>query len=129
MTELEVEDPAALKSFVQVEPAMFQELLNRLEPAITMKDTFYRMALHSRLRWAITLRFLATRDSYHSLMYGFRVSYNTISCIVREVCSAIIEEYQERSDCLSYHTPRMVCNNRCLQSKMVVSSCPGSHGW
>ncbi len=28
-------------------------------------------------------------------MYGFRVAHNTISCIVREVCSTIIKEYQE----------------------------------
>ncbi len=45
------------------------------------------------LRLVITLRFLATGDSYHSLMYGFRVAHNTISCIVREVCTSIIEEY------------------------------------
>ncbi len=28
MTELEVEDPAAFKNFVPIEPAMFWELLN-----------------------------------------------------------------------------------------------------
>ncbi len=95
MTELEVEDPATFKSFVQVEPAMFRELLNRLGPAITKKDTFYRNVLHPGLRLAIILRFLAAGDSYHSLMYGFWVAHKTISCIVHEVCSASIKEYQE----------------------------------
>ncbi len=46
MTELEVEDPAAFKNFVPIEPAMFWELLNRMGPAIAKKDTFYRKALH-----------------------------------------------------------------------------------
>ncbi len=95
MTELEVEDPAAFKNFVRVKQARFREFLNRLGPAIAKKDTFDRKALHPGLRLAITLRFLATGDSYHSLMYGFRVAHNTISCIALEVCSAIIEEYQE----------------------------------
>ncbi len=91
MSEHEVEDIAAFKNFIRVEYAMFRELLNRLGPAISKKDTFYSMALHLLLRLAITLRFLATGDSYHSLMYGF-LMYYTISCIVCEVCSAIIEE-------------------------------------
>ncbi len=34
MPELEVEDPAAFKNFVRVEPVMFWELLNRLGPGI-----------------------------------------------------------------------------------------------
>ncbi len=95
MTEPEVEDPAAFKNFVSVEPAMSRELLNRLGPAIAKKDTFYGKLLHPGLRLAITLRFLATGDSYQSLMYGICVAHNIVSCIVREVCSAIIEEYQE----------------------------------
>ncbi len=74
---------------------MFRELLNRLGPAIAKQDTFYGKALHPGLRLTIKLTFLATVDSYHSLLYGFCVAHNTISCIVHEVCSAIIEEYQE----------------------------------
>ncbi len=70
MTKLEVENPAAFKNFVKVEPAMFKELLNRLGPAISKKDTFYMKA---------------TGDGYHSPMYGFHVGHNTISCIVHKV--------------------------------------------
>lgn len=55
----------------------------------------YRKALEPRLKLAVTLRYLATGDSYKTLMYGFRVPSNTISLIVREVCEAIIAEYAE----------------------------------
>lgn len=43
----------------------------------------------------ITLRFLATGNSYKSLEYSFRVAHNTISKFIPEVCSAIYEEYQD----------------------------------
>ena len=47
------------------------------------------------LKLVITLRFLATGDSYHSLEYSFRVAHNTIAKFVPEVCNAIYEEYKQ----------------------------------
>lgn len=47
------------------------------------------------LKLVITLRFLATGNSYKSLEYSFRIAHNTISKFIPEVCSAIYEEYQE----------------------------------
>ena len=51
-------------------------------------DTFWRKALEPGLKLAITLRCLATGNSYKSLMYGFRVASNTISSIIPKVCEA-----------------------------------------
>ena len=47
------------------------------------------------LKLAITLRYLATGNSYKSLMYGSGVASNTIRSIIPEVCEAIIAEYAE----------------------------------
>ncbi len=74
---------------------MFHELLQRLGPTIAKRDMWYRKSLHPGLRLAITLCFLATGDSYYSLMYGFSVAHNTISLIVRDVCHAIIDIYED----------------------------------
>ncbi len=60
---LKVEDPAAFQNFVIFEPAMFQELVNRLTPLITKTDTNCLKALDPGLKLAITLRYLATGDS------------------------------------------------------------------
>lgn len=81
--ELEAEDPAAFKNFIPMEPAMLHELLNRFGQAIANRNTWYHKSLYPGSRLAITLHFLATYDSYHSLMFGFRVAHNTISMIVR----------------------------------------------
>ena len=74
MTELSNEDAASFKHFVRISPAMFRELLAR----IAKKDTLFRKALDPGLKLAMTLRYLATGDSYKSLMYGFRVASNII---------------------------------------------------
>ena len=95
MNELLMEDGTHYKNFVRMQPDMFQELLAKVGPRITKQDTFWRKALEPGLRIAITLRYLATGNSYKSLMYGFRVAHNTISNIIPEVCEAIIAEYAE----------------------------------
>ena len=93
MRQLRAEDIASFKNFVRVDPEMFDELAQRICPRIKKQDTKWRQALEPGLKLAITLRYLATGDSYHSLMYGFRVAHNTISKVVKEVCEAIVAEY------------------------------------
>ena len=95
MAELRMEDIASFRSFVRMDPQMFQELCARLGPRIEGTDTWMRKALSPELKLAITLRHLATGDSYRSLMHGFRVAHNTISLVVRQVCRAITDEYAQ----------------------------------
>lgn len=55
---------------------------------------YYCLFIYFRL--AITLRFLATGDSYPSLSYTFRVGVATICNIVRETCTILWKELQPR---------------------------------
>jgi len=91
LAELRLEDLKAFKNFLRMEPDTFHLLLQRLEDRIAKQTTNYRSSVPAGLRLAVTLRFLATGDNYHSLMYGFRVAHNTISGIVVSVCQAIID--------------------------------------
>lgn len=93
MQELMRESRGDFKAFLRMEPAMFQEMLVRVAPRIT-KSNGARPPLAPGLKLAITLRFLATGDSYHSLAFSFRVAHNTISLFVPQVCDAIYEEYR-----------------------------------
>ena len=64
-------------------------------PESRRTPTTERDALPAGLKLAITLRYLASGDSYKSLHYAFRVPHNSISLLVRETCKAIIEKYQD----------------------------------
>ena len=53
----------------------------------------YRRPLEPGLKIAITLRYLATSDSFQSMEFNWRTAHNTIGKFIPEVCDAIVEEY------------------------------------
>ena len=93
MQELENESPTDFKNMIRMDPPMFRELLARLTPRISKQDTNYRPAIKPGVRLAVTLKYLATGETYHSLSFAFRVPHNTIFQIIKDVCQAIIDEY------------------------------------
>ena len=99
MMELQLKDVVAFRNYVRMSPDFFWALLDRLGPRIAKQNTNWREAISPGCRLALTLRFLATGDSYMSLRYNFRVAHNTISKIVRQVTEAIIEEFAEEQIC------------------------------
>lgn len=82
---------SSFKNFLRMSSTDFENLLCLIGPIISKNNTNYRDSIPAQERFAITLRFLATGDSYHSLMYLFKVSVPSISRIVPEVCNALIE--------------------------------------
>lgn len=53
-----------------------------------------RQAISANEKLAVTLRFLASGDSFKSLSVHFRIAPNTISLFVPEVCKAIYDALQ-----------------------------------
>ncbi|XP_068083502.1 uncharacterized protein [Anabrus simplex] len=83
------------KNFTRMSPTDFDNLLNRIGHKISRQETYLRSPISAQDRLAVTLRFLATGDSYTSLQYLFRISKQAIGRIIPEVCAALVEELAE----------------------------------
>ncbi|KAL4104004.1 hypothetical protein QTP88_019317 [Uroleucon formosanum] len=84
-----------IKNFTRMTLEDFEYLASLVCPKITRMNTNMREAITARERLALTLRFLATGDSFTSLQYLFRISKSSISGIIPEVCDAISDSLQE----------------------------------
>lgn len=84
-----------IKNFTRMSTRHFAQLKILIEPYVKKMDTNFRDAIPVSERLAITLRFLATGDSYTSLQYLFRVSKQSISRIIPEVCDALCEALKD----------------------------------
>lgn len=89
--KLLADDEALFKNFSRMSSDDFNYLLQKVSPIISKCDTNYRDAIPAKVRLLLTLRFLASGDSYESLKYLFKIAPCTISKIVPEVCQALIE--------------------------------------
>nr|CAH7736754.1 unnamed protein product [Callosobruchus chinensis] len=89
-------DSGHLKNFTRMTAEDFERLIILVGPKISKMDTKFRKAIPVQDRLAITLRFLATGDSFTSLQYLFKVSKQRISIIIEETCNALIQALKEQ---------------------------------
>jgi len=93
--ELIFELRGSFHNFLRMSSSDFEYISCKIEPIIKKSDTFMRQAIPVQERLAVTLRFLATGDSYMSLSYLFKMSKQSILEMVPEVCTAIIDVLKE----------------------------------
>ena len=93
MPRLQLDDPMAYQKFIRMLPELFQELEQRITAELQKDRTWMRDPLRPGVKLAVTLRLLATKDSYTTLQYAFRVASSTINKFVPEVGDAIIRAY------------------------------------
>ncbi|CAH1993690.1 unnamed protein product [Acanthoscelides obtectus] len=93
--EIKVDPLSGFKNFTRISCEDFELLVNALSPHIAKQDTNYRKCVPVSIRLAITLRYLATGDSFASLMYLFKVSKELIARIVPETCKGLISVLKE----------------------------------
>ncbi|CAK1595085.1 unnamed protein product [Parnassius mnemosyne] len=89
------ETSGTFENFCRMSQDDFTFLLNKIGPHISKIDTNMRQCIPIQERFAIALRFLATGGSYKSLSYLFKVSKQTVSRCIVDVCKAIIQELKE----------------------------------
>jgi hypothetical protein len=92
---LEYRSDLGFRNFFRMNNSNFEYLLSMIAPKIIKKDTSFIQAIPASQRLAVTLRFLASGDSYTSLGYLLKISKQAISYIVPEICDALIIALQD----------------------------------
>ncbi|XP_062412373.1 uncharacterized protein LOC134102312 [Sardina pilchardus] len=87
--ELEETDRRGFRELLRMDVDDFNFLLDKVQPLIQRKDTTLRKAITARQRLSVTLRFLATGESFRSLCFQYRIGRSTIGQIVTETCEAL----------------------------------------
>ncbi|XP_039866215.1 protein ANTAGONIST OF LIKE HETEROCHROMATIN PROTEIN 1-like [Simochromis diagramma] len=85
----QVDDMRGFRDLLRMSVEDFNYLLERVSPAIIKKDTHLRKAISPRERLSVTLRFLATGETFNSLSFQYRIGSTTLSRIVMETCTAL----------------------------------------
>ena len=89
MAELYATDIPGFTNYMRMTPEFFEMIKTRLEPRLARQATNYRAPISIGEKLALTIRYLATGESYTSLSCQFRVGRSTISKFLPEVCRAI----------------------------------------
>uniref|UniRef100_A0A672ILS6 DDE Tnp4 domain-containing protein n=1 Tax=Salarias fasciatus TaxID=181472 RepID=A0A672ILS6_SALFA len=88
VAELRLDSARHLRYF-RMDAAKMEELLSIVGADITTMTTNFREAISPQQRLAVTLRFLASGESFSSLAYQFRMGKTTVAESVRMTCQAI----------------------------------------
>ncbi|XP_044133116.1 protein ANTAGONIST OF LIKE HETEROCHROMATIN PROTEIN 1-like [Bufo gargarizans] len=83
------EHPDKFVCYCQMSIPTFDLLLGELRPGLTFMNTNMRRCVSAEERLIITLRFLATGNSFASLHFEFGMGTSTISGIVRATCATM----------------------------------------
>ena len=86
-SELSAEDSGSFREMMRMSKEDFNYVLSQIAIEITPKQvTGGHSVIGPKIRLALTLRFLATVETYRSLSFQFRISRAAISYIIVEVC-------------------------------------------
>ena len=93
MADLYATDIPGFTNYMRMTPEFFEMIKTRLEPHLARQATNYRAPISVGEKLALTIRYLATGESYTSLSCQFRVGRSTIFKFIPEVCRAIQDEF------------------------------------
>ncbi|XP_039296684.1 protein ANTAGONIST OF LIKE HETEROCHROMATIN PROTEIN 1-like isoform X2 [Nilaparvata lugens] len=95
LVDLKKEPSGRFHNFCQMDATDFESLLSRIAQTLIKKDTNMQKSIPAQERLAVALRFFASGDSCGSLSFLFKISKQTVSKCVDEVCKALIEELKD----------------------------------
>ncbi|KAL4716981.1 hypothetical protein ACJJTC_001842 [Scirpophaga incertulas] len=92
MNDLNVID---FHTYLRMDSQLLEMLLGMVGPEIQRRDTFMRESVSAKERLLVTLRYLATGESYPELMVSYAVSPQLMSTIIPETCLAIYKALKD----------------------------------
>ena len=96
LNELRLEEVHIYKNYLRMTPKNFEEILSLIKDDISKKNTRMREPIPPEIQLAITIRFLATGNTYQDLSMCFRVHQSTIGRFVPKVCQAIYTRLKDK---------------------------------
>ena len=87
--EMRLVDHSSFYRYFHMSPVMFDDLLRRVGPVITRKTTQLRSPVSPGERLAVTLRYLVTGDSMHTISFSYHLGHATVCCIIYDTCQAL----------------------------------------
>ncbi|KAK5648399.1 hypothetical protein RI129_003291 [Pyrocoelia pectoralis] len=87
--------PNDYRNFLRMDEQLFQQLVALVSPLIKKQDTNMRKAISPADRLAVTLRFLATGNSFEDMTFSSCIAATTISGIVEETCDALCSSLKD----------------------------------
>lgn len=88
-------DSRCFRNYLRMDEKTFHLLLSKIKHRIEKQDTHLRQCIPAEDKLIITIRYLATGESFRSLMFNYRVSETAISLFVRDICLAIYDELKK----------------------------------
>uniref|UniRef100_A0A672K966 DDE Tnp4 domain-containing protein n=1 Tax=Sinocyclocheilus grahami TaxID=75366 RepID=A0A672K966_SINGR len=83
------DDQSGFRQFFHMYVEHFNHLLELVAPFITKQSTQLRQPISGRDRLSITLRYLATGESFSSLSFQYYVGRSTVGVNVKETCKML----------------------------------------
>ena len=95
LKDLRLSEPSDFQNFLRLDTTSFDELLKVITPRIEKRNTTIRDAIPPGQRLSITLRYLATGNTFEDLKFTSAVSPLSIGVIVMETCTALIHSLKD----------------------------------
>jgi hypothetical protein len=95
LKDLKLNEPSDFQNFLRLDATSFDELLKMITSRIEKKDTTMRDAIPPSQRLSITLRYLATGNTFEDLKFTSAVSPQSTGIIVMETCTALIHSLKD----------------------------------
>lgn len=93
-----IDDDTKFREYFRVSPFLFAKLLDVLNEDLECVATnWVPNPISPRLKLCVTLRYLATGESFRSMAFQFRAHHSTIGRIVEKCLSSIISRFLEKA--------------------------------